>query len=163
VGERAGSRRDRPARRNPSIRRREAFGAIAAAAIAVVGAVAVTNAVDHPSSTTTAQLAESATLRFGTLTANDGHPVGNVYVHEGDPSWVFMKMHATGSAHVRAADTTLVCELKLANGTAMPIGTVTLHDGVGQLAHSVRVDVSQIRGAKLVTPEGSTLASTSFA
>jgi hypothetical protein len=55
-----------------------------------------------------------------------------------------------------------MCQLQLANGTTVPVGTAQLHDGTGQLAQSVRVDVGQLKGARLVTPTGSTLASATF-
>jgi hypothetical protein len=57
---------------------------------------------------------------------------------------------------------TVMCQLQLANGTTMPVGTAQIHDGRGQLAQSVKVDVGQLRGARLVTPTGSTIATASF-
>jgi hypothetical protein len=83
--------------------------------------------------------------------------VGQVYVHQGDPSWIFMTVHAGGTT-----SSTVMCQLQLANGTTMPVGTAQLHDGNGQLAQSVRVDPGQLRGAELVTPTGSTLATATF-
>ncbi len=128
---------------------------IAAAAVALVGGtVMVTNTVDHPSRTTTPQVALGSSLRFGSLHAANGRLVGQVYVHAGDPSWIFMSMSdgkTTG---------TVMCQLQLANGSTVPVGAVQVHDGRGQLARTVAVDPSQLRGAKLVTPGGSTVAST---
>ena len=40
----------------------------------------------------------------------------------------------------------------------MPVGQFEVHDGVGEWAHTVGVDVNQIKTAKLVTPSGLTLA-----
>ena len=56
------------------------------------------------------------------------------------------------------ANGTYTCELQLANGTTVPVGQFEVHDGVGEWAHTVGVDVNQIRTAKLVTPSGLTLA-----
>jgi hypothetical protein len=130
---------------------------IAAAAFVAVGASAVvTNAVDHSSRATTAQVAQSATLRFASLRTPAGQTVGQVYLHQGDPSWMFMSMHG------RDTDTTLSCELHLANGTTMQVGTVQLHEGTGQLAHPVPLNVSQLRRAQLVTSTGAIVASATF-
>jgi hypothetical protein len=144
-------------RRSPAIPRRVGLVGIAAAAFVAVGASAVvTNAVDHSSRATTAQVAQSATLRFASLRTPAGQTVGQVYVHQGDPSWMFMSMHG------RDTDTTLSCELHLANGTTMQVGTVQLHEGTGQLAHPVPLNVSQLRRAQLVTSTGAIVASATF-
>jgi hypothetical protein len=140
----------------PSRSRRALLGAAAVAAALVGGTVAATNALEQPSRSTAPQVALGASVRFASLHAVGGRPVGQVYVHQGDPSWIFMTVHAGGTT------TTVMCQLQLANGTTMPVGTAQLHDGTGQLAQSVRVDPGQLRGAKLVTPTGSTLASATF-
>ena len=129
---------------------------IAAAAALVGGTMMVTNAVDHSSRNPAAELALSRSLRFGGLHDPNGRLVGQVFVHAGDPPLLFMTMHdgqATGTA---------MCELRLANGSAVRVGTVQIHNGSGQIARPVVVDVSQIRGARLVAPSGTTVASTTF-
>ena len=144
-----GVRRSRPMR--------ELLGAAAAAAALVGGTVVATNALEQPSrTTTTPQVALGTSVRFASLHGTGGRPVGQVYVHRGDPSWIFMTVHAG------ATSGTVMCQLQLANGTTMPVGTAQLHEGRGQLAQSVRVDVGQLKGAKLVTSTGSTLATAIF-
>jgi hypothetical protein len=140
----------------PSRPRRVLLSAAAAAVVLVGGTVVATNALEQPSRTTTPQVALGASVRFASLHGAEGRPVGQVYVHRGDPSWIFMTVHAGGPTG------TVMCQLQLANGTTVPVGTAQLHDGTGQLAQSVGVDVGQLKGAKLVTPTGSTLASASF-
>jgi hypothetical protein len=131
---------------------------VAAVAVALVGGtVMVTNAVDHPSRTTSPQAAlGSSSLRFATIYAPGGSLVGEVYVHQGSPSWMFMSLHGAPSSG------TVMCELRLADGVTVPVGTAQVRDGVAQLARSVNVDVRQLSGAMLVAPGGSTLASASF-
>jgi hypothetical protein len=121
----------------PSRPRRALLGAAAAAAALVGGTVAATNALEQPSRSTTTQAALGASVRFASLHGLGGRQVGQVYVHQGDPSWIFMTVHADGTIG------TVMCELQLANGTTMPVGTAQIHDGKGQLAQSVRVDPGQ--------------------
>jgi hypothetical protein len=77
-------------------------------------------------------------------------------VYKGEPSWVFLNVHSSGVAGV------YTCELQLADGTTVPVGTFALHDGSGVFVRIVKVDVGRLRGAKLVTPAGSTLATATF-
>jgi hypothetical protein len=142
-------------RRIPPLR---GLAAVAAATVALVGGtVMVTNAVDHPSRTTSPQAALGpSSLRFATLHGVGGSLVGEVYVHQGSPSWMFMSLHGARSSG------TVMCELRLADGATVPVGPAQVKNGTAQLARSVNVDVSQLRGAKLVAPGGSTLASASF-
>jgi hypothetical protein len=56
------------------------------------------------------------------------------------------------------ASGTFTCELQLANGSTVPVGQFDVHDGVGEWAHTVGVDVGQVKVARLVTPSGLTLA-----
>lgn len=139
-----------------SLSRTRAFrglAGIAAAAALVGGTVTMTNAVDHPSGSGAAQLALGSSLRFGNLHRPDGRLIGQVFIHQGDPSWIFMTMHDA------AATGTVMCELRLANGTTVPVGTVQIHGGGAQMARSLVVDASQVRGARLVASSGTTVAS----
>ena len=136
-----------------------ALAGVAAAAVALVGGtVIVMNAVDHPSRTTSPQAALGpSSVRLASLHAPGGSVVGQVYVHQGSPSWLFMSIHS-------ARDSGLVmCQLRLASGATVPVGPAQLHDGAAQLARSVNVNVSELKGAMLVAPDGSTVASASFA
>jgi hypothetical protein len=147
----------RRSRRYPTFPRRVGLVGIAAAAFVAVGSTAVvTNAIDQSSRATTAHVAQGTTLRLASLRTPGGQPVGQVYLHQGDPSWMFMSMHG------RYTDASLSCQVHLLNGTTMQLGTVQLHDGTGQLAHPVPVNVTQVRGAQLVTPTGAVVASATF-
>lgn len=138
-------------------RRRAALVGIAAAAIAVVGGtVAVTHAVDSSSQTPGPQVALAGSLRVANLQSADGRRLGQVSIHRGNPSWLFMSMRDPG------VEGSFSCELRLHDGTTMRVGTVQVRDGAGQLAGTVAVDPSRLTGARLVAPTGATLASASF-
>jgi hypothetical protein len=140
-------------RRARTIRWRTTLAAAAAAAVLVGGTAAAVTVIDHHGSSGSAQVADQTALRSGHFQAGDGRPVGQVYAYSGNPSWVFMNVDASG------ANGTFTCELQLANGSMVPVGQFEVHDGVGEWAHTVGVDVNQIKSAKLVTPSGLTLAS----
>ncbi|HEX6475658.1 MAG TPA: hypothetical protein VF005_00165, partial [Acidimicrobiales bacterium] len=108
--------------------------------------------IDHHGSSGPAQVADQTALLSGQFRAGDGRPVGQVYAYSGNPSWVFMNVDASG------ANGTFTCELGLVNGSTVPVGQFDVHDGVGEWAHTVGVDVTRIKTAKLVTPSGLTLA-----
>jgi hypothetical protein len=140
------------ARRARTLRRRRTLVAVAAAVVFVGGTAATVTVIEQNGSGGRTQVADQTVLRSGKFQGGDGRPVGQVYTYSGDPSWVFMNVDASG------ANGTYTCELQLANGSTVPVGQFEVHDGVGEWAHTVGVDVSQIKVAKLVTPSGLTLA-----
>ena len=149
----------KPIRAKPSARRvrklrrrRTALAAAAAAVVLVGGTTATVTLIEHNGSGSHGQVADQTVLHSGKFQAGDGRPVGQVYTYSGDPSWVFMNVDASG------ANGTYTCEFELANGSTVPVGQFDVHDGIGEWAHTVGVDVSRIKTAKLVTPTGLTLA-----
>jgi hypothetical protein len=156
LGGRAGStpiRPKRPSQRAGTIRRRRtALAAAAAVAILVGGTAAGVTVIDHNGSSGHSEVADQSSLRSGQFMAATGQQVGQVYTYSGNPSWVFMNVDASG------ANGTYTCELKLANGTTVPLGQFDVHDGIGEWAHTVAVDVRQISTARLVSSSGATLA-----
>ncbi|HEX4538956.1 MAG TPA: hypothetical protein VH112_01835, partial [Acidimicrobiales bacterium] len=156
LGAHTGPRPIRPkpsARRARTLRRRRtALAAAAAVTVLVGGTATAVTVLDHTGSSDHTQVADQTTLRSGHFQAADGRPVGRVYAYSGDPSWVFMNVDASG------ANGTYTCQLELTNGTTVPLGQFDVHDGIGEWAHTVGVDVSHIKAAKLVTPAGVTLA-----
>lgn len=54
------------------------------------------------------------------------------------------------------------CELQLADGATLPAGVVTVHNGRGEWSHTVRISVSQLQRAALVTSTGVTVSSATF-
>ena len=118
----------------------------------VGGTVATVTLIEHNGSGSHAQVADQTVLHSGKFQAGDGRPVGQVYTYSGDPSWIFMNVDASG------ANGSYTCELELANGSTVPVGQFEVHDGIGEWAHTIGVDVNRIKAAKLVTPTGLTLA-----
>jgi hypothetical protein len=139
-------------RRTRTLRWRTAVTAAAAAAVLVGGTAAAVTVIDHHSSSGTAQVADQTALHSGHFRAADGRPVGQVFAYSGNPSWVFMNVDTSG------ANGTFKCELELANGTTVPVGQFDVHDGIGEWAHTVGVDLNRVKAAKLITPSGLTLA-----
>ena len=60
-------------------------------------------------------------------------------------------------------DGPLTCELQAADGSVLAFGTFHVHDGTGRFSKALRVQVSALRGARLVGPTSASLASATFA
>jgi hypothetical protein len=56
----------------------------------------------------------------------------------------------------------ITCELQVEDGSTVAFGTFELHQGIGQFSKTIRVDVPRLRGARLVTSTGATVASATF-
>lgn len=140
------------------LRRRFSFVGNAAAAIVLVAATfAAASVVDGHSRGPVAQLPTSApTVRSGVLLTADGRPLGYTYAYSGKPSWVFMDVQGASLSG------TYTCELQLADGTTVPAGLVAVYNGAGDWAHTVGVQVNQLRHATLVSSAGVTVASATF-
>jgi hypothetical protein len=103
-------------------------------------------------------MAAAALLLFagtiGTMRAVKGHP---------QPPLVQNVATATEvrSGLLLTADGRPLGKMQVYKGT-VPVGSFPLHDGSGVFVRIVKVDVGRLRGAKLVTPAGSTLATATF-
>ena len=95
-------------------------------------------------------------LRTGTFEDAASQNLGQIVVYGGNPSWVFMVVK--GSSY----DGPVTCRLHATDGSTLMTGAFYLHDGTGQLAKTIGVDVGQLGGAQLVTSTGATLASATF-
>ena len=129
-----------------------------AAGLALVGATAAaTENIDHPASTRAAlPLPPGQELRTGTFEDAASHNLGQIVVYSGNPSWVFMVVKDS------SYDGPVTCRLHATSGSTVMTGAFYLHDGSGQLAKTIRVDVGQLGGAQLVTSTGATLATATF-
>jgi len=94
--------------------------------------------------------------RSGNLLSAAGRPLGRAYAYSGNPSWVFMDVHASDLNGM------YTCELHLADGTTVPAGLVMVYDGTGDFAHTVTVPASAVQQATLTTPTGATAATATF-
>jgi hypothetical protein len=139
---------------------RTALVAAAAAGLLVGGTTIATESLDHRATTPAAraQLPRGTMLRTGTFQTTDGQVLGQIVAYRGDPSWVFMQVN------VPHYDGPIECKLQVADGTTVAFGTFTVHRGVGQFSKTIGgVNVSRLRGAKLVNPAGSPVAAATFA
>ena len=130
---------------------------MAAALALVAGSFTAANLAHSTSPAPVAQHASSAsTVRSAALLTADGRPVGRTYAYDGNPSWVFMDVNASG---LRG---TYTCELHLADGATVSAGVVVVYHGTGDWAHTVKVQASGIRQATLQTSTGVAVASATF-
>ena len=77
---------------------------------------------------------------------------GQVFSYAGSPSWVFMTVHDDGSSD------TYHCELELADGQRVEVGSFGLHDGAGSWGRTLALDVGQLRAVRLLDEHGATAA-----
>ena len=96
-------------------------------------------------------------LRTATFETAGHRALGQIVAYRGHPSWVFMNVD------LASYDGRIVCMLEGDKGAIVAVGTFELHRGVGQFSRTVQVDFGRLRGARLVTPGGSTVASATFA
>jgi hypothetical protein len=138
-------------------RGRLVLAAVAASAVLVGGSVAATEAFTATGATPAiAQAPRGTVLRTGTFSTADSRVLGQIVAYRGQPSWVFMNVE------VPDYDGPITCELQVEDGSTVAFGTFEVHQGVGQFSKIVRVDVPRLRGARLVTSTGATVASATF-
>jgi hypothetical protein len=133
---------------------------VAAAAVVLVGGTAAaTEALTNPTAThNAAQVPQGSALRTGTFVTADGQVLGQIVAYRGSPSWVFMNVD------VPNYDGPVKCMLQVDDGSTVAFGTFTVKAGIGQFSKSIgSVDVDHLRGAKLVTANGSQVAAATFA
>jgi hypothetical protein len=147
----AGPQERRPRAAFPA-RARLYLGAAAVATL-VGGTAAAMTAVDHLLvAAKTRPPSASAFLRMGTFETGAGRKVGQIVAYRGSPSWVFMSIHDP------SVSGTLACEVKASDGRTVATGSFVTHDGSGEWARTLLIDVGRVRNAILVTPGGATVA-----
>jgi hypothetical protein len=130
---------------------------LAAAAALVAGTVAVTEVVDHGTASRPAASAIAGhTVLTGSFVSSDHRQLGNVTVFGGNPSWVFMNV--TGSNY----DGQVTCLLEADNGSVAAAGTFDIQGGAGEWARPLTGGVTHLKGARLVSATGATVASATF-
>lgn len=142
----------------PRITRRARLLVGAAAVVTMMGGtVAATTTVNHSLAASSGHhVTQGQLLRVGTFESSDGHAVGKIVAYRGDPSWVFMTIQAPG------VNGTIGCQIQMDSGRMAAAGSFEVHNGVGQWARTVPVDVGRFRGATLVTGAGTALATATF-
>jgi hypothetical protein len=139
-------------------RGRAALVAVAASVMLVAGTATATESFSQRSFAPLAvPVPHGQVLRTATFETADHQAVGQIVAYRGHPPWVFMAIDAA------SYDGRIVCMLDGDNGATVAVGTLQLHRGVGQFSRTVQVDFGRLRGARLITPDGSIVASASFA
>jgi hypothetical protein len=87
----------------------------------------------------------------------DKQVIGQIVAFRGHPSWVSMNV---GAANYHGP---IVCTLQVRSGATVAVGHWELHRGTNAFSKPILVDIGRLRGAKLVTPDGTVLASATFA
>jgi hypothetical protein len=138
-------------------RARTALLVAAASVVLVGGTVAATEALTSPAHSAV-QVPQGSALRTGTFLTAGGQVWGQIVAYRGSPSWVFMHVD------VPNYNGPIKCTLQVDDGSTVAFGTFTVKGGTGQFSKSIgSVDVGHLRGAKLVTSTGSSLAAATFA
>jgi len=81
--------------------------------------------------------------------------VGDVFYYHGDSRWMYM------SVYMKNASGTVVCQLVTTDGNVTTVGSFRLVGGYGSWGGPAAGGGS-ITGARLVSPNGTVLASASF-
>jgi len=100
--------------------------------------------------------ANGPTVVQATLLSAHGGNVGRVVATTGSPPWLFMVIEP-GEV---SGDVT--CELRLANGRYVKVGTFWVDRGYGTWSAPIQVPFNQVRGARLVNGAGAVLAAATF-
>lgn len=129
-------------------------------------------------------------LLEASLLTPDHRPAGRVFVYTGSPGWVYMSVDlgrgwsgsdsrpgdeyeyeaesesesdAAGSHDAYPEAGEVSCRLERTDGTSVPIGEFSLDDaGRGHWGAPTRVDPDTVSGARLLTADGSVLATAHF-
>ena len=105
----------------------------------------------------TANSRQADAARTATLLGAHSLGIGKIAFYRGEPSWVFMNLE--GSAY----DGRAVCRLRRPNGTTLVSGTFDVHNGSGQFARVLQLDIDEVGRAEIVTPTGVPVATAFFA
>jgi Putative zinc-finger len=101
--------------------------------------------------------AASSSLSAGTLVAaNDHDRVGEVYVYNGGPRWMYM------TVDLESGDDAVICQLVSADGHVTTVGSFRLSDGYGSWGSPAWTGNGPPVGARLVTANGTVLATATF-
>jgi hypothetical protein len=95
-------------------------------------------------------------LRSASLVSATHQDVGDVYVYSGTSSWVYM------SIDMGSGNEVVTCEVVGENGQVSKVGSFQLADGYGSWGSPNPGNLGTLSGARLVSPDGTVLASATF-
>jgi hypothetical protein len=82
--------------------------------------------------------------------------VGQLFYYRESPRWVYM------SVELPAGNGMVTCQLMKADGTVVTVGSFRLADGYGAWGSPDPGTLGPVRGARLVAPDGTILATATF-
>lgn len=103
----------------------------------------------------TAHPAGSSLSSAALLTASH-QAVGKIFLYNGSPRWVYM------SVYMESAAGPVTCQLVGKDGRVTNVGTFRMDDGYGAWGSPDPVDNGPLTGARLVSANGTVLATASF-
>lgn len=147
---------DRPAGRprNSSTLTRRMLAA-AAVAVALIGGGVGWGLRD---ATAPAASSTSSALNTAALVTSDHQSVGQVFVYNRSPWWMYMSVNMESQG-----DVTVTCQLEMADGQFTTVGQFRLSDGYGSWGSSpYTAGPGTIMGARLLSANGTVLATATF-
>jgi hypothetical protein len=157
---RLGAAGQRPARPKAGIprpkltRRMLAAAAVALAAVASgLGGWGLRGATSTPAPGNTRT---AASLYSAPLTTASHLTAGTVYLYDGSPRWMYM------SVKIGSVNGTVICQLVERDGHITTVGSFQLTGGYGYWGSPDHVDPNAVKGARLITSNGTVLATASF-
>jgi hypothetical protein len=127
---------------------------LAAAAAVVAVAVAALGGWGLHGATTTAS--PKLALSSATLLSADHENVGELFVYNGDPRWMYM------SVDMESGNETVICQLISSDGRVTTVGSFRVSNGYGSWGSPAWVGDGTPVGARLVSTNGTVLASATF-
>ena len=125
--------------------------AVAAVALAVVagglGGWGLRNGTSSPASTP---------LNSAALLSASHQTVGKIFLYQGSPRWLYM------SVDMPSGNDTVLCQVVSRDGHVTTLGSFRLADGHGYWGSPATGAPGQLTGARLVTTNGTVLATASF-
>jgi anti-sigma-K factor RskA len=98
----------------------------------------------------------TASLSSATLQSASHQTVGKVFLYQGSPRWLYM------SVDMPSGDGTVLCQVVGQDGQVTTVGSFQLADGHGYWGSPATGASGQLTGARLVTTNGTVLATASF-
>jgi len=126
-----------------------AAAAIVVAALVGVGALALRPGSDRSAG-------DELSERHVQLISVTGGPVGDVSAYPGRPAWFFMRVDRG------VTPGTYQCVLDVSGGRTVHVGSLTVTEGKGAWGQALTILPSNVRDARLVAPNGSTVATATF-
>ncbi len=122
------------------------------AAAAVVVAVIAAGLGGWGLRTATMPVAAGAPLSSAPLLSASHHTVGEVFYYDGASPWMYM------SVNMNTGNRTVICELESTDGQVTLAGSFRLNGGYGSWGTPATVSHGDLAGARLVTMDGTVLA-----